>query len=79
MSIGLAWWGENSGDAARKTVGLYKVPRSVADVIARHIVRKLIPITTDVIAFQQRQADTFLTIGQIPRKLDVSSFVASGV
>lgn len=75
MARALAWWGENPEAAARETMNLYRVPRPVAEVIARHIVRKAVPITPDIIAFQQKQADAFLAAGQISRTIDVNALV----
>lgn len=75
MARGLEWWGTNPDDAAKETVGLYQVKPEVAAVIARHIVRRVVPITPDLIAFQQKQADAFLAAGQIPRKIDVAAMI----
>lgn len=72
---GLEWWGEHPDAAANETAGLYQVSPPVAEVIAHHIVRRVVPITPDIIAFQQKQADAFLAAGQIPGKLDVSSLI----
>lgn len=67
------WWQDNPDGAARQAAQLFKVPAPVAGLIARHIARRAVPVTPDVIAFQQQQADAFHALGQIKNRIDVAS------
>lgn len=69
----MQWWQDNPQAAVREAAQLYKVPEPVAATIARHIGRKAVPITPDIIAFQQQQADVFHALGQIATRIDVGT------
>ena len=69
----LAWWRDNPDAATAAAARLYKVSPEIAASIVRRTARRIGPLTPDVIAAQQIEADTFQRIGLIPRRLDVAT------
>jgi sulfonate transport system substrate-binding protein len=63
---------KNPALAAKTYATTYGVPLSVAVAAVKSTIAVATPITPAVIKYQQQEANTFLSLGLIPKKLNVS-------
>jgi sulfonate transport system substrate-binding protein len=66
-----AWANSHPAEWAASYAELNNIPVDLARVTLHRARTGYVPITDDIVAAQQDQADTFFTLGVLPRKLDV--------
>jgi len=73
------WGAANKGELATELATLWGIPKAVVDVSVGRSAYGTGPITRAILAEQQQIADTFASLGLIPRKINVLEAAAAGL
>ncbi|MGI4814957.1 MAG: sulfonate ABC transporter substrate-binding protein, partial [Janthinobacterium lividum] len=72
-----AWTASNRQDAGREFAALWGLDRKIVDLSLSRLTTGTQRVTREVIAEQQRTADTFFDLHLIPKKLNVADAAPS--